>query len=143
MLEHDFESAGRPSVVFVMFFANDVDADYDGVINGTLADRERRWRDSLSQVARMRSFRRSPGRVARARRYTAGRAGLHARLAGTCQKVLREFSRSEGIRFVNLIERFTPVAARSSYWDWIPTSRPAATAWWPKRCTPTRRISSK
>jgi hypothetical protein len=31
-----------------MFFANDVDADYDGVINGALADRERRWSDSLT-----------------------------------------------------------------------------------------------
>ena len=39
-----------------MFFANDVDADYDGVIKGTLADRERRWSGSLREIARMKRF---------------------------------------------------------------------------------------
>jgi hypothetical protein len=40
------------------------------------------------------------------------------------QNVLRDFSRSEGIRFVNLIGRFAPVEARSFYWDWDPHFTP-------------------
>ena len=40
------------------------------------------------------------------------------------QKVLREFSRREGVRFVNLIERMTPAGARASYWDWDPHFTP-------------------
>jgi len=56
ILEHYFDEAGRPSVVFVMFFPNDVDTDYDAVMKGTLADRDRRWRASLDQIARIRRF---------------------------------------------------------------------------------------
>ena len=38
--------------------------------------------------------------------------------------MLREFSEKEGIRFVNLIERFAPVEASSFYWDWDPHFTP-------------------
>jgi lysophospholipase L1-like esterase len=124
VLEHDFESSGRPSVVFVMFFANDVDADYDGVIDGTLADRQRRWSDSLHQLRRMKRFAEHRGAslvlvaIPPAEQvFTRGSQEYY-------QKVLREFSRSEGIRFVNLIERFAPDEAHSYYWDWDPHFTP-------------------
>jgi hypothetical protein len=110
--------------VFVMFFANDVDADYDGVINGTLADRERRWRDSLSQVTRMNRFAAARGASLVLVAIPPAEQVLTHGSQEYYQKVLREFSRSEGIRFVNLIERFTPVAAPSSYWDWDPHFTP-------------------
>jgi len=124
VLEHDFESAGRPSIVFVMFFANDVDADYDGVINGTLADRERRWKDSLSQIARMHRFAEVRGASLVLVAIPPAEQVLAHGSQEYYQQVLREFSRSEGIRFVNLIERFTPAAAPSSYWDWDPHFTP-------------------
>ncbi len=124
VLEHDFEAAGRPSVVFVMFFANDVDADYDGVINGTVADRQRRWSESLHHVTRMKRFADTHGAslvlavIPPAEQVFTGASQEYY------QNVLRDFSRSEGIRFVNLIGRFAPVEARSFYWDWDPHFTP-------------------
>ena len=124
VLEQNFESSGRPSVVFVMFFANDVDADLDGVIKGTLADRQRLWSDSLHQVARMKRYAEDRGASLVLVAIPPAEQVLTRGSQEYYQKVLREFSRSEGIRFVNLIERSTPAEARSFYWDWDPHFTP-------------------
>ena len=124
VLEHGFESAGRPAVVFVMFFANDVDADYVGVIGGTLADRERRWKDSLGQIARMRRFLEARGAALVLAAIPPAEQVFTHGTQEYYQNVLREFSEREGIRFVNLIERFAPAEARSFYWDWDPHFTP-------------------
>ena len=56
ILEHDFEAAGSPSLIFVMYFPNDVDAVYDRVMDGTLQNLDEHWAASLDQVRRMQRF---------------------------------------------------------------------------------------
>jgi lysophospholipase L1-like esterase len=124
VLEHGFESAGRPAIVFVMFFANDVDADYDGVIKGALADRDRRWGESLRQIDRMKQFADAHGvALVVAAIPSAEQVFSHAS-QDYYQRVLRQFSDREGIRFVNLAEHFDENEARSFYWDWDPHFTP-------------------
>ena len=91
-----------------MFFANDVDADYDAVIKGTLVDRERRWRDSLEFIARMKRFAVSPGIVAVIVLFHRPNRSLHTDHKSTIRRCCASFPGAEGIRFVNLIERLAP-----------------------------------
>jgi lysophospholipase L1-like esterase len=124
VLEHDFEAAGRPAVVFVMFFANDVDADYAAVINGTLRDGEHRWQESLAYLARLRQFAAGHGgRVVLAAIPTAEQVYMRGSQE-YYQKPLREFAAREGIRFVNLIDRLSSPDAHTFYWDWDPHFTP-------------------
>jgi lysophospholipase L1-like esterase len=124
VFENGFESAGRPLVVFVMFFANDVDADYDSVVRGTLPDRGHRWDDSLRQLGRMKQFANAHGAVlVIAAIPTSDQVFSHVSQE-YYQRVLREFSEQEGIRFVNLIDYFDADEARSFYWDWDPHFTP-------------------
>ena len=124
VLEHYFEEAGRPSVVFVMFFPNDVDADYDAVVNGTLADRDRRWHDSLNQIARIKRFVSGHGAtLVLAAIPPAEQVYAHGSQQDY-QDVLRAFAEREGIQFVNLIDRLAAPDARMFYWDWDPHFTP-------------------
>jgi lysophospholipase L1-like esterase len=124
VLEHSFESAGRPAVVFVMFFANDVDADYDSVIRGTLTERARRWDDSLRQIARMKRFADAHGAALVLAAIPPAEQVFSHGSQEYYQQMLRQFSEREGIRFVNLIERFGADEARAFYWDWDPHFTP-------------------
>jgi GDSL-like Lipase/Acylhydrolase family len=124
ILEHYFEEAGRPAFVFVMFFPNDVDADYDAVVNGTLVDRDRRWRASLDELARIKRFAAGHGAtlvlaaIPPAEQVFAHGSQEHY------QAVLRAFSEHEGIKFVNLIDRLATPDAQTLYWDWDPHLTP-------------------
>jgi lysophospholipase L1-like esterase len=124
VLEHYFAAAGRPALVFVMFFANDVDADYDAVMKGTLANRERRWRDSLEQITRMKRFVSARGArlvlaaIPPAEQVFDNSSQTHY------QDRLRAFSAQAGIQFVNLIDRLTTPEARLFFWDWDPHFTP-------------------
>jgi lysophospholipase L1-like esterase len=124
VLEHYFEQAGRPAFVFVMFFANDVDADYDAVIKGTLADGNRRWRDSLAQIARIKRFASGRGAtlilaaIPPAEQVFAHSSQEHY------QDILRAFAEREGIQFVNLADRLTSPDAHILFWNWDPHFTP-------------------
>jgi len=115
VLEHEYEHAGRPSVVFVMYFPNDVDQDYDAVVTGTLPDLDRSWRESLDEIRRMQRF-------AGAHQATLVLAAIPTvdqvigrRPQTHYQVVLRGFAAAEGIRFVNLIDGFLARGARELY----------------------------
>ena len=56
VLEHRFEAAGRPGVVLVMFYANDVDTDIDALLDGALPDADEKWSRTLASLARMSAF---------------------------------------------------------------------------------------
>lgn len=124
VLEHDFEAAGRPTIVYVMFFANDVDADFDAVINGTLRDGERRWRESLAYLARIQLYAAGHGaRVVLAAIPPAEQVFMRGSQE-YYQRPLREFAAREGIRFVNLIDRLSSPDAHTFYWGWDPHFTP-------------------
>jgi lysophospholipase L1-like esterase len=124
VLEHGFEPAGRPRVVFVMFFANDVDSDYDAVIGGRLAGSDERWVAALAYLEAMVRFAAARGAtlvlaaIPPAEQVYGGGSQQHY------QDVLRDFARRENIRFVNLIDALTSLDAHAFYWDWDPHFTP-------------------
>jgi hypothetical protein len=124
VLEHEFDVSGRPAVIFVMFFANDVDADYDGVVNGLLADRERRWQDSLGQLRRMKQFASTHGVTPVLAAIPPAEQVLSHASQEYYQRVLGEFAGREGIPLVNLIAPLSSADAPSFYWDWDPHFTP-------------------
>ena len=124
VLQHDYEVAGRPEVVFVMFFANDVDADYIGVVAGTLPDRDQRWRDSLAYVHQMRQFAAGHGATLVLAAIPPAEQVFTRGSQEFYQGVLRSFARREGIRFVNLIDQLSTPDAHAFYWDWDPHFTP-------------------
>jgi hypothetical protein len=124
VLEHYFEEIGSPAVVFVMFFPNDVDADYDAVMKGTLAARERRWRDSLDHIARIERFVSARGaRLVLAAIPPAEQVFDHGSQE-YYQQVLSAFCAQAGIQFVNLIDRLTTPESRRLFLDWDPHFTP-------------------
>jgi hypothetical protein len=124
VLEHYFEQAGRPAFVFVMFFANDVDVDYDGVINGTIRDGDRRWHDSLGQIARMKRFVSGHGGTLVLAAIPPAEQVLARRSQEHYQDILRVFAEREGIQFVNLIDRLSSPGAANFFWNWDPHFTP-------------------
>jgi lysophospholipase L1-like esterase len=124
VLQHGYESAGRPRLVFVMFFANDVDADYAAVIDGTLAGLEPRWRDSLAQIARMRQFAADRGATLVLVAIPPAEQVFTRGPQTHYQQRLRVFAERQGIRFVSLIDALTTADAHAFYWDWDPHFTP-------------------
>ena len=116
--------AGRPAFVFVMFFANDVDADYDAVITGTLADRDRRWRDSLAEVVRIKRFASGHGATLVVAAIPPAEQVFAHSSQEHYQDILRAFAEREGIQFVNLIDRLSSPDAHILFWDWDPHFTP-------------------
>ena len=124
VLEHEFAGAGRPSLIFVMYFPNDVDSDFNRVIEGRLADAGRLWEASLSELRRMHRF-------AVARGSTLVLAAIppaaqsFGRLTQThYQDILRDFASNEGIRFVDLYDGFVARDPHPLYWPWDPHLTP-------------------
>jgi len=124
VLEHEFDAAGRPSVVFVMYFPNDVDENYYAVIDGDLRDGDRLWGNSLNELARI-------------RRFTAGHHGTMVLVAippagqvidrapeTHYQDRLRAFAEREGIMFVDLYAALIARDPRQLYWTWDPHFTP-------------------
>jgi hypothetical protein len=124
VLEHDFEAAGRPSLVFVMFFPNDVDADYDAVLAGRIQASDARWQRSLDQLARMRRFSAAQGTTLIIAAITTLEQALDRSSPSYYQDVLRDFCHREGIPFINLIDTFRTLDIRALYWDWDPHFTP-------------------
>ena len=124
VLEHYFDSEGRPALVFVMFFANDVDADYDAVIDGSLADQDRRWRDSLDELARMKRFADGRGATLVLAAIPPADQAFARGSQEHYQDVLRSFCERERIPFINLIDRLGAPDARTLYLDWDPHFTP-------------------
>ena len=125
VLEHEFDAAGRPSLIFVMYFPNDVDQDYDAVVNGTLDDVDRLWTDSLVDVRRMHRFAAEHGSTLVLAAIPPSEQ-LFARAPQThYQDILREFAANEGVMFVNLYDGLLVHDPHPLYWPWDPHFTPA------------------
>jgi len=124
VLEHSFEAAGRPRVVILMYFANDVDADTAALLDGTLPDVERKWGASLAYLRRAAEFsRRRDSTLVIAAIPPAdqiARPSTRARY----QDVLRRFCERESVRFVDLFDGLAAFDVHDLYWDWDPHFTP-------------------
>jgi lysophospholipase L1-like esterase len=115
VLEHEFEHAGRPPLVFVMYFPNDVDQNYDAVVDGTLPDADRPWRESLDELRRMKRFADARGITLVLAAIPTSTQAIEGLSQAHYQDALRRFAAAERIVFVNLIEGFTARGPRKLY----------------------------
>ena len=120
VLEHSFETAGEPRVVFVMYFANDVDADYVAVIEGTVADGPRKWTESLSYLRQAVRFSRQHGATLVLAAIPPVEQLSRPSTRKNYQDVLRRFCEAEAIPFIDLLVEFGAVDRRGLYLDWDP-----------------------
>ena len=124
VLEHRFDDAGRPALVFLMYFANDVDGDSLAVVDGTLPDVVRRWQASLDQIARMERFARGHGSTLVLAAIPPFEQAAERRSRVHYQDVLRDFCREHGIAFVDLLDALAAGDPRRAYWSWDPHLTP-------------------
>ena len=115
VLEHYFEAAGRPRVVIVMHFPNDVDMDPDKVIDGTMADPPRQWADDLSYLRRIAEFGRQHAVAVVIAAIPLERQSANPSTRATYQDVLRRFCEQEGVRFVDLLDSISRRDVREIY----------------------------
>ena len=124
VLDTYFDAFGRPPLIVVMHYANDVDDDEDAVIRGAVTETDPRWTTSLSYLDRI---------VAAAR---AGRATLLIAAVPPAQQfpapdtrrhyqdVLRRFCERRGVRFVDLFDPINRFGPKSAYLEddphWTP-----------------------
>lgn len=124
-LEHDFDRAGKPSVVFVMFFPNDVDQDYDAVVRGTVPGEDRLWQASLNELHVMREFANSHGSALVLAAIPPAEQVFDRAPRTHYQDVLRKFATREGIRFIDLYDGLVARDPHPLYWSWDPHLTPA------------------
>ena len=125
VLEHEFDHAGRPSLIFVMYFPNDVDQDYDAVVNGTLRDADRLWRESLGELRRMHRFAADHGSTLVLAAIPPAEQSFDRAPQTHYQDILRAFAAQEGLMFVNLYDGFVAHDPHPLYWTWDPHLTPA------------------
>lgn len=124
VLEHSFDVAGRPRLVVVMYYANDVEGDVDLLIHGTLPDGERRWEASFSYLRRMAEFSRRQGAT-----LVLVAIPLKEQFADLSTErhygdVLRLFGQREGVLVIDLLDMMKQYSPDDLYWDWDPHFTP-------------------
>jgi lysophospholipase L1-like esterase len=124
VLEHAFEAAGRPSLVFVMYFPNDVDANYAAVVSDRIPNVERLWRASLDELRRMHHFALAHQSTLVVAAIPHKEQLLHHETQAHYQDVLRAFCAREGIAFVNIFDGFAAGDTRALYWPSDPHFTP-------------------
>jgi hypothetical protein len=124
-VEHEFEAAGRPHIIFVMHFPNDVAADEGAIVTGTLTDASLSWDSSLSYLRRIAALSR-----ARDVRVVLAAIPPSAQLSDPStrrhyQDRLRRFAETEHITFVDLFDGIRDAnRAGAVYWTWDPHFTP-------------------
>jgi lysophospholipase L1-like esterase len=125
MLERSFETAGRPAIVILMYYPNDVDEFERAVVDGTLPGLDAKWQKSLSYLRRAAAFCRAHGSrlvvAAIPPKEQFGRPATREHY----QDVLRLFCEREGLLFVDLFAGLEARPVRLLYWDWDPHFTPA------------------
>ncbi len=115
-----FEAFGRPPLIVVMHYANDVDDDEDAVIRGAVGEADPRWTTSLSYLDRIAAAARAYGAslviaaVPPARQFATPDTRRHY------QDVLRRFCEREGVRFVDLLDTLGGRDVREIYLEGDP-----------------------
>jgi lysophospholipase L1-like esterase len=124
VLEHYFEATGRPRLVIVMHFPNDIDADYDAVLNGTVANSRSKWDESLSYLRRMAEFSRQHGALMVLAAIPPSGQMSHLSTRSNYQEVLRVFCAKEKIPFIDVMNGFRTFREDAIYWQWDPHFTP-------------------
>lgn len=124
VLEHTFDLAGAPRLVILMYFPNDVDVDYLGVVDGTIPDVGRKWTESLGYVRRAAAFARAHGATFVLAGIPPVEQFTRPATRANYQDVLGRFCSTEGIPFIDLLAGLAAVDHQGAYWDWDPHFTP-------------------
>ena len=120
-----FEAFGRPPLIVLMHYANDVDDDEDAVIRGAVGEADPRWTTSLSYLDRIADAARVHGAslliaaVPPARQFATPDSRRHY------QDVLRRFCELRGIRFLDLFDSINRSGPGLAYFQDDPHWTPA------------------
>jgi lysophospholipase L1-like esterase len=124
VLEQYFEKIPPARAVFLMYFPNDVDADYLGVLKGTVVDLDRKWNDSFTYVRRIAAFTRARGVRLVLAAIPPSEQLRDAATRPRYQDKLRDFAAAEHIQFVDLLSLFERGDHSDLYWTWDPHFTP-------------------
>ena len=120
VLEHYFDAVGRPPVVIVMHFPNDVDVDQNKVIDGTMADPSREWADDMAHLERIAAFGRARGATVVVAAIPLASQSANPSTRANYQDILRRFCEREGVRFVDLLDTLGARDVREMYLEGDP-----------------------
>ena len=120
-----FEALGRPPVIVVMHYANDIEDDEDAVLQGRVRERDRTWQESQSFLERMAAFARSKGATMLIAAIPPAQQLAAPETRQNYQGVLRRFSERNGIGFVDLLDPLVQSGARTAYFEDDPHWTPA------------------
>jgi hypothetical protein len=104
ILEHYFETMGRPRIAIVMHFPNDVDVDENRVVDGRVPHPEQEWAGSLEYLERIVKFSRAHGMAVVVAAIPVRSQSKDPSTRVNYQDILRRFSEQEGVRFVDLLD---------------------------------------
>lgn len=124
VLEHYFEPAGRPPLVLLMHFPNDVDNDYRSVLDGGMPDLAIKWERSLAYVRRMAAFSRAQGATFVVVAIPSLEQLARPETRRHYQAVLAAFCEGEHVFFVDPLDRLRALSAQDLYFGWDPHLTP-------------------
>ena len=125
VLETYFDAFGRPPLIVVMHYANDVADDENAVIDGSIAETDRRWKTSLSYLDRIARWAGSAGASVLVVAIPPARQFSQPASRRYYQDVLHRFCDRHGIGFVDLFDRIGQSGPRGAYFDDDPHWSPA------------------
>ena len=104
VLETYFDAFGRPPIVVVMHYVNDVDDDEDAVFRGTVPVADPRWATSLSYLDRIAAAARAGGSTLLVAAIPSAQQFAAPETRRNYQEVLRRFCERRGVGFVDLFD---------------------------------------
>ena len=124
VLDTYFQAFGRPPVIVVMHYANDVDDDEEAVIRGAFPETDLRWSTSLNYLTRIVAAAREQGATLLIAAAPPSQQFLSPSTRSNYQDVLRRFCEQHGVRFIDLFPPISRSGPKSAYFEddphWTP-----------------------
>jgi len=115
VLDTYYETFGRPPLIVVMHYPNDVDDNEFVVIRGAVGEADPRWTTSLSYLARIAATARAQGASLLIVAIPPSTQLAAPDTRRNYQDVLRRFCEREGVRFVDLLDTLGQRDVRDIY----------------------------
>ena len=118
VLEHDFDAAGAPPLVFVMHYPNDVAGLDNAIVGSGVMQTRAVWQESLGYLTRMTDFSRRRGATLIIAAIPPFEQVVDEWSEAPYQDVLRQFCEREGLQFIDLLQGIPRADAHDIYFEW-------------------------